>query len=34
MDERNDVALHPAAGWLSPWQATQRSRRMGATSVS
>jgi hypothetical protein len=31
---RKEVALHPAAGVVSPWQATHRARRMGATSVS
>ena len=31
---RNDVALHPAAGFVSPWHETQCAWRMGATSTS
>ena len=31
---RNDVALHPPDGFVSPWHATQRARRTGAMSAS
>ncbi len=31
---RKDVALHPAAGFVSPWHSTQWAWRMGATSTS
>jgi hypothetical protein len=32
--ERNEVALHPAAGAVVPWHETQCFWRIGATSAS